>query len=262
MKITCLEECKFTIDDVNVRNLLLACLTIVLISSTICEHGLAQASLVWLDDFDDGNYEEWTVEGGMFVIVNNSLACLGSLLWPDVATIYHESPGAYGYWSFDIYGYTPSVWFIASSPNHRNVTGYRFARVLEADEHFFGLYRVVNGQETRIDYSPATNETFWSHIRIIREIDGSFIIDLDRTNIITVRDTNVTTSKYFVFGAYSPGGYLDNVVVDSGSTVSSTETISTSPEPIEQDQILYVIAAVLFVTSVILIAEIQKRRRR
>lgn len=244
----------------NVRNLLLASILILLIGSTVYEQGFAQTNVVWMDDFNDGDYDEWIIEGGLFSIVNNSLILQGSLLWPKVATIFRESQGAFGNWSFDIKGWTPSVWFIASSPDHRNVSGYRFARVVTEDNaQFFGLYRVLNGQETRIAYSTATNDTNWHHVEIERGLDGIFSIDLNGSQIISIVDVNISTSNYFVFGGYSPGPGIDNVDVDS--FVISTPADTTSLEPDEYIPFVYVFAAVILLTGVILFVEIRRRRR-
>lgn len=220
---------------------------------------LAQTSVVWDDNFNDDDFEEWVIEGGLFSIVNNSLVCNGILRWPDVATIFHESQGAFGNWSFDIKGYTPSVWFIASSPNHRNVSGYRFARVMNEDTQFFGLYRVLNGQETRIAYSTLTNNTdweIWHHVEVKRDLDGLFTINVNGTPIISIVDANISTSNYFVFGVYSPGGWIDNVEVDS---IVIPDT--TSQEPEEYILLLYSFAALILLIGIILFIEIHRQRR-
>ncbi|MDF1538046.1 MAG: hypothetical protein P1Q69_04000 [Candidatus Thorarchaeota archaeon] len=239
-----------------IKNLLVVTLSVVIVSTSFIEYGAAQISVVWEDAFDDGDFEDWTIEGGGSGIVDGALTGQWILLWPALATVYHESSGSNGNWSFDIGGYTPSVWFVASSPNHRNVTGYRFARLVDGDTHMFRLFRVVDRWETILASSVTTNETFWNHVEVLRTEDGLFTVSLNDSQIMSVEDTNITTSAYFVFGAYSPGDHLDNVKVDTQSILISPEPIP--PEP--PDPAVYVIVGALFITVAIILLEVRKRR--
>ena len=218
---------------------------------------MAQRRSFWADTFNDGDYEGWIVERGSFEVRNGSLVGWG-IPAPYAATIYHNSDGAYGTWSFEINGYTPSVWFIASSPNTQNVTGYRFGRVVVSNISSFSLYRALDGQETRLAYNLTSSEPALHRIKIERDIAGLFSITANGTEIIRTTDTNITTSTYFVFGAFSPGGSLDNVVVDS--LLLETSSGTTVPPTEGYGSIFLAAIAIVTVTGVISIAEVRRRR--
>lgn len=209
----------------------------------------------WGDDFNDGNYENWTIEGGHFEIVNNSLTLLGI---SRISTVFHESVGAFGNWSFDLNGGSPTVWFIASSPHPGNVSGYKFAKGLDEESEFFNLYRVLDGQETRIAHfvmdgrdDSITTLRKWHHIDVMRDMNGLITINLNGSEIITTVDANITTSNYFVFGAISPGARIDNINVNA----------IMMPPSIELGPLEYGIAAAILVTCAVLVLEMRRRRR-
>jgi len=212
----------------------------------------------WADTFNDGNSDGWSVERGTFEVINGSLVGLEVPGLPNAATIYHSSSGAYGTWSFEINGYTPSVWFIASSPNTHNVTGYRFGRLVDGNISSFNLYRVTDGQETRLAYNLTSSEPASHRIKIERNLTGYFSITANRTEIISITDTTITTSIHFVFGVFSPGGSLDNVVVES--ILLETPSEITIPTPAGYDSVLLAAIAIILVSSVVSIAEIRRRR--
>lgn len=209
--------------------------------------------VVWHDDFNDGIIEGWKTHGGNFEIRNGSLVLLGVPLWPNLAVAYHNSSAAFGNWSFDIDGYTPSVWFIASTSSHRNLTGYKFARVIVDEAHSltaFILYRVADGAETSIAYFETTNEPRLRHVVIRRNARGLFLVYVDRGLAMNVTDDEILVSHYFIFGGYSPGAILDNVVVEGLLPPSNVDRIT----------VILFIAGLLVVVTVIFF-EIRTRRR-
>lgn len=218
---------------------------------------MTQPLSFWANTFNDGNYNGWTVENGIFEVINGSLVGTGVPGFPNAATIYHSSSGAYGSWSFEINGYTPSVWFIASSPNTHNVTGYRFGRVVDSNISSFSLYRVIDGQETRLAYNPTSSGPASHRIRIERDLTGLFSITTNGTEIISTNDASVTTSVYFVFGVFSPGGSLDNVVVESILLETPSEPLIPPSE--RSNPILLAAIAIILVTCVVSLAEIRRR---
>lgn len=234
------------------------CLLQLLVGSLICEIGMVQTYSFWVDTFNDGDHNGWSVEKGIFEVINGSLVGLGVPGFPNAATIYHSSSGAYGTWSFEIKGYTPSVWFIASSPNTHNVTGYRFGRVLDGNISSFGLYRAINGQETRLAHNLTSSDPASHRIRIERDLTGLFSITANGTEVISTTDTTVTTSVHFVFGVFSPGGALDNVIVESILLEAPSEI--TIPPPEGFNPVLLAVISIIIVISAVSIAEIRRRR--
>ncbi|MFX0173590.1 MAG: hypothetical protein ACFE9L_17000 [Candidatus Hodarchaeota archaeon] len=67
---------------------------------------LCAATVVWSDNFDDGNYDGWTVQNGSFSAADHSLQASGSLEWH---LVNHSSSIAYETWSIDVYINTTDI---------------------------------------------------------------------------------------------------------------------------------------------------------
>ena len=90
------------------------------------------AAITWSDDFNDGNYDGWTIKGlygpidgesiswsdtaGKAEIVNDELRFTGQQLFRNFTYAVHESSVAYGNWSFDV-----TVRPIFGSSNHTHI---------------------------------------------------------------------------------------------------------------------------------------------
>ncbi|MFW9793941.1 MAG: hypothetical protein ACFFEE_06560 [Candidatus Thorarchaeota archaeon] len=114
------------------KNNLLKCISLVIglvfIFSLLPQS--AAAVVVWEDNFDDENYDGWTVKTGTFACCNKTLAGTYDSTPDGISYVFDNeiwinSTVSYGTWSFDLYYggqsyYGPAVWFscdrISSDP--------------------------------------------------------------------------------------------------------------------------------------------------
>jgi len=62
---------------------------------------VCQAEVVWSDDFNDGDFEEWSVSSGIWSVINGTLQ--GQTITEGSYCIINKtSTIAYGTWSFDV----------------------------------------------------------------------------------------------------------------------------------------------------------------
>ncbi|MFW9847197.1 MAG: hypothetical protein ACFFD6_10640, partial [Candidatus Thorarchaeota archaeon] len=70
----------------------------------------ASAAIVWSDNFNDGNYNDWTVDGGGFTAANGYLECTESGTGQS-SRIHYNSTVNFGSWSFDFFYTRPgAIW--------------------------------------------------------------------------------------------------------------------------------------------------------
>ncbi|MHA1908655.1 MAG: hypothetical protein ACW98Y_15240 [Candidatus Thorarchaeota archaeon] len=194
------------------------------------------AAVVWEDNFDDGNMDDWYV-----------------YMWPDVPPEYtitdgivytdseddlfiavHNSSVAYGTWSFDVYasqgigveflslltlengsrGDYPPITTVGASyayellfaPDGR--AGVDSASIILAELYITSIghfdYRVL-------DYY-LMNPAGWYHVDITRDNTGYFCVYLNGEPLLEAIDNTVTTSSGFSM-AIRPGCAFDNVSV-------------------------------------------------
>ncbi|WP_455284974.1 hypothetical protein [[Eubacterium] cellulosolvens] len=245
------------------RGFLSASISLALLLSVLILVGdrTCRAAEVWSDDFNDGNYDGWTVFGLDFTtepstqLVANYSAADGTLQdigpQPDRTVrsyAMHNSSVAYGTWSFDINAVdTPShyfyVRFMTLDPIVLN--GYDLAiavgrglgsgpdRLIDRE---FALFKRVNDKAFRLGrYAVSGGIAGWQHIDITRDTSGQFCVYVNGTLRIKAIDIQHTTSKYFMFGT-EVGPALDNVVVSDtvdirpvSTTTATTITTSASP---------------------------------
>jgi hypothetical protein len=120
------------------------------------------ASLVWSDDFNDGNYDGWTIKGiyapidedwidtsGSAAIDNGELRFTGPQIFRNFSYAVHESSVAYGNWSIDV-----NVRPIYNSSNHTHIN-FIDPRPVEDVPNFDGTF---SGYDILIYSAPWTIE--------------------------------------------------------------------------------------------------------
>ena len=195
------------------------------------------AAVAWSDDFDDGNYDGWTVGDGSFSVADNCLEATGA----DWSAIEHASTVAYGNWSFWFYSNdsissgsnTLRIHLMADEILSQSGTidipmtnGY----AIKIDPDWFGIeigykvYRYVNGEEREIvptwDNMPDSVVYGWFHIEITRDTSGTFNCYGNDTLTFHFTDTTHTSSNLFGF-ASDQGQAFDNVVISEPDQTSS-----------------------------------------
>jgi hypothetical protein len=196
----------------------------------------ASGAVVWSDEFEDGNFDGWTVDTGEFAVEGGMLTVTGSLF----SVISHESITNEGTWSFDMIDPDTSplvgqVNFMASA--NQTLSGTAFVIGFIGNSLF--LAREGSGGGVFLDEWECLEDVTpgCQHIGVTYR-DNHFEVYLNGTHRISydalVPDLDYS---YFVFGGDS--GSLDNIVVsdtidvvcDNGTcTLDHLEIETTPPE--------------------------------
>jgi len=232
------------------------------------------ATVVWTDDFDDGNYNGWTMCSPSWGNPPSNWSAANYYLQIEQegwGSISHPSNVAYGTWSFDFkangtevaLGEGVSIAFVSNDvhnatevPTGDDWSCYGF-KALGTDAGFrLYLLKWHGGDRTDIDY----NQTLlpvegWHHIEISRTQDGLFGLYHNGSLVIQGVDTELTTSELIVV-SLSDGFMIDNIVVDD--EVPTTTTPTSTPPPI--DPVLFGLIGGTGVGVVILLAIVYRRR--
>lgn len=194
------------------------------------------ATVVWSDDFNDGNYDDWTIEESAWVIVDGALDHDSSFY--NTGEIWHDSTQVVGTWSFDILheGYIAWDRYIRILVNFmiNESSGYGI-RISETGVYF---QRIDDGTPTPLQFTIVENlEGTWTSYHITRDVSGTFNVYLNTTSDVaepnlTVTDTTYSLSDRFVIREESnflsnQGFSIDNIIVDDEITVTPSEATPT-----------------------------------
>ncbi len=230
---------------------------------------------VWSDDFNDGNYDGWTICNNTAFNPPSNWSAVNNYLQieqDDHGTIYRTSSVAYGTWSFDFKanetqvesGTAASVSFIGQK-DINNVTqvaviedacGYwlrfRIVSVTEGHSIELSLRKWIDGLDHVID-SSATKMSVgdWHNIAVTRNTTGGFSVYQDRLLTMQGIDTEMTTCDRFTFSTNS-WHMFDNVVVYDEPLII-TPTTTTSTETLDWLLIGTGITAVVLVVVLVII---------
>ncbi|MHA1576456.1 MAG: hypothetical protein ACTSU3_03770 [Candidatus Thorarchaeota archaeon] len=165
------------------------------------------ASVVWDDDFDDGNMDGWTtwaVYGGTvanFTVEDGIVYCHDN----QINLAGHESAVAYGTWSFDIFiegTQYSAVHFITGPWQNGSLDypdGYRLHFSIETN---FGMIQsgihLVSDDDGQLAFKEM-NPSGWHHTVITRTDNGHFCVYVDDSLMIQTIDNGITSSEYFGF---------------------------------------------------------------
>ncbi|MHA1908438.1 MAG: hypothetical protein ACW98Y_14150 [Candidatus Thorarchaeota archaeon] len=178
---------------------------------------MGSAALVWSDNFDDGDYNGWTVTDGSFSIENGALNSDSS--W---STIVRNSSIDSGTWSFDIFVESDNdtnsldcaIFFIVGDYEFPTDDSGGFSDMVDPYGLFFSenLLMLIAGPSTIEHYETTTEFTGWWHIDITRDSDGTFSLFINDFFYMAEIDTLYSESGYFVFWSRE-NCMLDNIVV-------------------------------------------------
>ncbi|MGD9395703.1 MAG: hypothetical protein PVJ05_04680 [Candidatus Thorarchaeota archaeon] len=193
------------------------------------------ATVIWEDDFDDGNYDGWTVCDNSTLHEGNygwsgstwSAANYYLQLEDDWGIISHPSDVAYGRWSFDFKAngtQMGNIAFISNNFYELNDTlglyeyGQFYFINFDVDtypEHTFTitLNKRFDDDKTILDYHAQVPAAGWHHFDVTRNTTGCFTVYHNGSQIMQVVDTDIDTSEMFWLW-WSKWQTLDNVVVD------------------------------------------------
>jgi hypothetical protein len=184
-----------------------------------------QAATVWSDDFNDGNYDGWTVNLGSFSATSNRLESAG----PDSNYISHPSTVATGTWSFDLSSFG-RVYFMASDlvPGNIPENGYFIYYHAAAIE----LRCVENSVGDLLDTYPIPALATYS-FDITRDTDGNMYLYLDGELIMQEQNLVHDSSTHFFVCIIDSGIWIDNIDVSDTVDIEPPTTPTTPTEPTE-----------------------------
>ncbi|MHA2311591.1 MAG: hypothetical protein ACXADF_08840 [Candidatus Thorarchaeota archaeon] len=188
----------------------------------------ASATVVWSDDFNDGNYNGWTIERGGFSASNGYLECTVSGTGK-VAKIVHDSTVGAGTWSFDFFYVIPgAIWVLFWGDDTSIATGTIFNIQIYDD---LVLLNKNNQELGAWSYgSPLT--VGWTHVEVT--MDDSFNIDVYVNGTHRIHSATLdplVTCLYFVVAMNQIGQAVDNIVVSEQEATETTTTPTTISTP-------------------------------
>ena len=169
-------------------------------------------SIVWVDDFEDGNTEGWEVYGNVTDFVNEGVLTTG----PNVqGVIYHESNVSVGTWSFDLFypedvnpDYEIGLMVDQDANFGLNVMSWT------SDDTFFEFKSTSNGIESLGEKANLNRIlTGWNHFDITRDDSGNSKLYLNGELIQEYKDELTFSPQWFIVGTLASGPIYDNLVV-------------------------------------------------
>jgi len=158
---------------------------------------------VWSDNFDDGNYDGWTVQNGTFTVEDGVLKTGPGNL--NIISCQSYGPSS-GTWSFDLLatGWTV-VYFVGNSQQDLVI-------VFTGQYYYVERINVVDNSYSSAKFPGKASA--WQHLNITRNLDGRICVYSNGTLVADYVDsTYVPPPDFFEF--YSTGGEaaIDNIVV-------------------------------------------------
>ena len=199
-----------------------------LLCISLCMAFPCKAAPVWSDNFNDGNYDGWTVLNGTFSAGDHTLRNIGG----EGGLIVHPSSVATGTWSFDVLGVNDTdVGFMSTYP-------VPLSGMVCLD---WGQYHsprtemelnLGSGGWTMLGMWTFGSITGWQHVDITRGSDGRICVYQNGTLVVDTFCTSITESQYFWvcfsltsdFKIQNVEGAIDNIVVSN--------TVDIQPPPL------------------------------
>ena len=225
----------------------------------------SNAALIWEDDFDDGNFDGWTIGEGNFTAASNSLECTEVSSTRGWAYIYRETGVDTGTWSFDCYltsGQTDDDFCITVSPQADDeLVGYSFIGIRPNHVNLW-IKLGASVQKVETWSSSSTFNDTWTHIDVAVDENMIFDVFVNHVHRLHYNASYLTGGYgYFAFNSRAEGNAIDNIVVND--TVDETLPFNitpTTPPPDSQLWILITVGGGVAV-AIIVLAIIFLRRR-
>ncbi len=184
------------------------------------------AAVVWEDNFDDGNYDGWTIADGNWNVENGYL--VADLTSKIRCEIWHPSSQVVGTWSFDVFA-GPEGGFVDICFMQNGTESYTVSIRQSSDPVEAGIYFEV-GSLALAHYELIGFEETWTHYDITRNSTGGFHVYLNATSsieepIIEVVNMVYSSSERLLLVNHNyDGSRFDNITVND-------EILITPPEP-------------------------------
>ncbi len=240
------------------KTALLALCILVLSYGTIPQ---TTAAVLWSDNFNDNNYNGWTVKTGAFTTADSTLRCTSITL----SAIHHSSTVATGTWSIDFVFsgaiHVAAVYFAVGAIN--DIMGDQGYQVTI---HNYGvtLYEVTDTATHLLDsYTASTTLQGRQSIDITRDIGGLFRVYVNDSLVMEATNTVHTTINYFLLHMYEDDS-VDNIVVSNTVDVTPSTTDPDTNTPTDTPPAIpgFPAAAIIIglVLSVLLVIVIRRRQ--
>ncbi|MFW9974968.1 MAG: hypothetical protein ACFFDQ_06875 [Candidatus Thorarchaeota archaeon] len=202
---------------------------------SVCDIEQVAATVVWEDNFDDGNYSGWTVKTGDWDATDHYLEAIQTDFLME-CVIWRNCSQVVGTWSFDVRlgttseGWSTTVLFFANGTERGDFNGYGL-RV--AGTHVYLIKQIGSFDPVLVLGSVETDGLVdrWTHFDVTRNSTGGFNVFINATSSIaepdiTAVDTVYSNSERFVIQANpdAQGIFFDNIYIDS-------EILIVEPEP-------------------------------
>jgi len=221
-----------------------------------------EAATVWSDDFDDGDYEEWTVTNGTFIVEDGVLKNGPG----DYNVRVHSSSVAFGTWSFDILVSSAArtgVIFIGTHPVSytTDYPGFPLPRQGLGIQPWSSGFRLSRIRDNSVVASIPTSgfaapagTSGWHHIDITRSSDGRICVYNNGTFVYDTVDESVTSTSE-LFEVYIEGA-IDNIVVSD-----TVDIVAPPSTPFYMETwFLATTGAGVLVAAIVIIAVMMRRK--
>jgi hypothetical protein len=188
------------------------------------------ATYEWSDDFNDGNYDGWTVDSGAFTCANLYLETTEVPSSLVSANIIHQNNISTGTWSFDFH--------VPPSADHINIKFGNGIRLALSDSTF-GVYR-GSYDNILFSYKPSQNVAgTWTHLDITIDEISNISMFVNNSHVEHYTTLPISGSGDFRVISWNVGDGLDNIVVNDAIDYEAlpfnesyipTTTTTTEPE--------------------------------
>jgi pectate lyase len=243
------------------------------------------AAEVWSDNFDDGNYDGWTVTTGEWDATTNALETYYATTSVHMCRIWHESNVTVGTWSFDVFyphsNPEPVILFMANGtdPVGAQEDDYQGYGLRISDDNIFLL--IQDGDWDRGTQLLASAEVgdwvgTWTSFDITRDSDGVIKVYVNATSNVAVADishsplTEFSYSERFVIDSHFGDTTFDNIVVSdtiditepvtgttSTTTTTTTTTIDGTTPPLDMTMLIIAGGGIAVVAVIIVIVKLR-----
>jgi hypothetical protein len=170
-------------------------------------------SIVWSEDFEDGDMEGWEIISPRDVFyVEEGVLMSGPQTGGDMQ---HESNVSTGTWSFDIYlpetMLGPDIIGLFVAQDDINAFGFEFRNIL--DKTRITALIVENTQFNYVSQIRVPKAQGWNHIDITRDEIGKSRVFLNQELVMEYEDDLTITPHSFHLGVNDVGPAFDNLVV-------------------------------------------------
>lgn len=177
---------------------------------------------IWSDDFNDGNYDGWTIELGEWTVINETLQGQNPDLKRPYCALFRPSTVAYGTWSFDIRLQRFKSLYFSFIDNNSTFGEFGYYYELEIEPYSdFTNFILFKNEGSHFDsyealYSQGVYDVLegdWHHVDLTRELNGKFSAYIDFELLFVVVDNNIVTSEEFWIASQQHGSFIDNILV-------------------------------------------------